>query len=180
MLVDEGDDGTKRGRRSRGAVYQAERAVDRDDVVRAVGRDVGVASGRLRVVVLSRGVGRLVVREVGSHGRGLVRWLGEDVAEAAAGVDDGLAGFLGCRDAGTRDDLGRAYGGDIGAAQFVKFSFHILQRERDREFLSMTDVPSARKGWVESARTTGVVCPAGTFGFGAALTAVAGNAVVTG
>ena len=58
-----------------------------------------------------------MVRKVGGDGRRLIGWLGEAVAESSAGVNDGLAGFLGCGDASAGDDLRRAYGGDIGAVQ---------------------------------------------------------------
>ena len=58
-----------------------------------------------------------MVGEVGGYGGGLIRWLGEAVAESAAGVDDGFASFLRCGDAGARNDLGCAYGGDVRAAQ---------------------------------------------------------------
>ena len=108
LLVDERDDAAERGRRGRGAVDQAQAAVDGDDVVGAVGRHVRVATHRLRVVVLRRRVAGLVVGKVGFHGRGLVGWQGEDVAEAAAGVDDCLAGFLGRGHAGAGHDLRRA------------------------------------------------------------------------
>ena len=57
-----------------------------------------------------------MVREIGADGCRLVGWLGETIAEPTAGVDDGLAGLLRCGDACARDDLRRAYGGDIGTA----------------------------------------------------------------
>ena len=67
------------------------------------------------VVVLGGGVAGLVVGEVGGDGGGLVAGFGEDVAEAAAGVDDRFAGLFGGGDAGAGDDLRRADGGDVGA-----------------------------------------------------------------
>lgn len=67
MLVDERDDATECRRRGRGAVDQADTAVDRDGIVRAVGGYVGVAAHSFRIVVLSRGIAGLVVGEVGFH-----------------------------------------------------------------------------------------------------------------
>ena len=57
-----------------------------------------------------------MVGEVGADGCRLVGWLGKTIAEPTAGVDDGLASLLRCGDACARDDLRRAYGGDIGTA----------------------------------------------------------------
>ena len=68
LLVDEGDDAAEHGGRCGSAVDQAEATIDRDDVVCAVGGDVGVAAHGLRIIVLRRGVGRLVVGEVGGYG----------------------------------------------------------------------------------------------------------------
>lgn len=56
-----------------------------------------------------------MVGEVGCYGGGLVTGEGEDVAEAAAGVDYGFAGFFWRGDAGAGDDLRGAYGGYVGA-----------------------------------------------------------------
>ena len=76
-----------------------------------------------------------MVREVGCDGRGLVGWHGEDVAESTTGVDDGLASFLGCGDAGAWDDLRRSNRGDVWAAQIrgqpAKFT---EQEEMTRNF----------------------------------------------
>lgn len=66
LLVDEGDDAAESRRRGRGAVDQADTAVNGDGIVGAVGGYVGVAAHGLGVVVLSRRVAGLVVREVGS------------------------------------------------------------------------------------------------------------------
>lgn len=117
LLVDEGDDAAERGGGGRGAVDEAEAAVDGDDVVGAVGGDVRVAADGLRVVVLGGRVAGFVVGEVGFHGGGLVGWQREDVAEAPAGVDDCLAGFFGGGHAGAGDDLRGAYGGDVWAGE---------------------------------------------------------------
>ena len=68
LLVDERDDAAECRRRCGGTVDQTETAIDCDDVVRAICGHIGVASRGLRVVVLSRGVGWLVVREVGGDG----------------------------------------------------------------------------------------------------------------
>ena len=176
LFVDEGDDAAKGRRGRRCAVDQAETAVDRDDIVCAVGRHVGVASCGLRIVVLSRGVGRLVICKIGGNGRRLVGWLGEDVAESTARVDDGLASFLGRGDAGASDNLRRAYGGDIGATEV--FESAALPRHRTKWKQQTLYVPSSREGWVESTGSAAVVCPASTFGLGAALTSVSGNAVI--
>ena len=64
-----------------------------------------------------------MVREVGRDGRGLIGRLGEAVAESTAGVDDGLAGFLGCCDTSARDDLRGTYGGDVRAAAGIGISY---------------------------------------------------------
>lgn len=127
LLVDERDDTAESRRRGRGAIDQAETAVDRDNIVCTVCGYVGVPAHGLRIVVLGGGVTWLVIREVGLDGGGLVGWHGEDVAESATGVDDGLAGFLGCGYAGPRDDLCRAYGGDVGAVQGLELDSN-LQR----------------------------------------------------
>lgn len=64
-----------------------------------------------------------MIRKVGCNGRGLVGRDREDVAESTARIDDGLACFLGCGDAGARDDLRRADRGDVGASQFLTLAF---------------------------------------------------------
>ena len=117
LLVDERDDAAECGRGGRGAVHEAEAAVDRDDVVGAVGGDVGVAAHGLRVVVLGCCVAGVVVGVVGFDGGGLVGWHGEDVAETAAGVDYCFAGFFGGGHAGSGDDLSRTYRGDVWAGK---------------------------------------------------------------
>ncbi len=114
-LIDKSDDSAKNRRRSRGAVYKRELAVDGDDVVRAVGRDVGEAARLLGVVEAIGAVGGRVVAEEGLHGGGLVVRQGEDVGEAAAGEDDGFARLFGLDDGGAGLDLGGADGGDVGA-----------------------------------------------------------------
>ena len=176
LFIDEGDDAAKGRRRGRGTVDQAETAVNGDDVIGAVGGHVGIASRGLRIVVLSGGVGRLVVRKVGGDGGGLIRWLGEDVAEATAGVNDRLAGFLGGGHAGAGDDLRRAYRCDVGAMGLTLASLplHKMRRKSQRLY-----VPSSREGWVKSTRSARIVGPASTLGLGAALTSVTGNAIVT-
>ena len=72
LLVDERDD-TAQGRRGcRSAVDKTDGAVNSDNVVGAVGRDIRVPAYRLRVVVLGRGVSGFVVCKVGLDGRRLV------------------------------------------------------------------------------------------------------------
>ena len=115
-LIDERDDGAKDGRRGRGAVDERELAVDGDDIVRAVGRNVGNAFRLLGVVEAVGAVRGRMVAEEGLHGRGLVVREGEDVGEAAAGVDDCFARFFGRGDGGAWSDLRGADGGDVGAA----------------------------------------------------------------
>lgn len=115
-LVDEGDDGAEDGGRGRGAVDEGELAVDGDDVVGPVGRHVRDAFGHLRVVEAVGAVGGRVVAEEGLHRRGLVVREREDVGEATAGKDDGLAGLFGRGDGGAGLDLRGADGGDVGAA----------------------------------------------------------------
>ena len=95
-----------------------------------------------------------MVRVVRLHSRGLVRGLREDVAEAAAAVDDGLAGFLWCGDTGPRNYLRGADSGDVRAGCW--------------------------KGWVEGSRASSVVGAACAFGSGAALATIAGDSVVAG
>lgn len=56
-----------------------------------------------------------MVGEEGFHGCGLVVGEREDIGKAAAGEDDGFAGFLGGYDGGTGADLRGADGGDVGA-----------------------------------------------------------------
>ena len=90
-----------------------------------------------------------MVGEPGLHGGGLVGGEGEDVGEAAAGVDDGFAGFFGLGDGGVGLDLRGADGGDVGAG--------------------------AGEGGVEFARGAVVVFARGGVD---ALAAVAGDAVV--
>ena len=82
LFVDQGDDGAKGRGRGRGAVDEAQGAIDRDDVVGAIGGDVWVAAYSPGIVVLGGGVCRPVVGKVGAHSRGLVRGFGEDVTEA--------------------------------------------------------------------------------------------------
>ena len=154
LLVDQRDDPTHRRRGGRCPINQRDCTVHSDGVVGAVGRDVRVPAHGLRVVVLRGRVRRFVVRVVSLHGRGLVRWLREHVAEAAAGVDDGLTRLLGSGHAGSRDDLRGAHG------------CHVRARPRERG--------------VERAGAAVVVGAAGAFGLGAALSAVAGDAVVAG
>ena len=107
----------------------------------------------------------------------MVGWDGEDIAEAAAGVNDGLAGFLGCGDAGTWDDLRRAYGGDVGAAQSLGLACEAYGKRRNSSDLY---VPGSREGRVEGACFARVVGPAGTLGLSAAFGAVSGDTIVTG
>lgn len=114
-LIDQRQDTAHDGGASARAVHQAEGAVDGDDVVRAVGRDVGVAAGLLGVVELRGCVGGRVRCEPALHGGGLVGGEGEDVGEAAAGEDDGFASFLGLGDGSARHDLRGADGGHVGA-----------------------------------------------------------------
>ena len=71
-----------------------------------------------------------MVGEIGGNGCGLIGWLGEAVAESTTGVDDGFAGFLGCSDAGTRNDLRRTYGGDVWAAQTLELAFAMNGRNQ--------------------------------------------------
>ena len=87
-------------------------------------------------------------------GRGLVRGLRKDIAEAAAAVDDGLAGFLWCGDAGAGNYLRGANSGDIRTGCW--------------------------KGGVEGSRASSVVGAACAFGPGAALATITGNSGVTG
>lgn len=147
-LVDEGEDGADGGGGGGGAVDEGEGAVDGDDVVGAVGADVGVSAGFLGVVELSGGVWGRVVREPALHGGGLVARQVEDVREAAAGVDDSFAGLLGLSDGGAGLDLGGTHGGDVRACW--------------------------GEGWVEHAGGAAVVGPVGVD----ALASVAGDAVV--
>ena len=154
LFVDQGDDSTHRGRRGRCPIDQRDCIVHSDDVVGAVGGDVRVSAHGLRVVVLRGTVRGFVVRVVSLHGRGLVGRLREHVAESATGVDDGLAGFLGSGHAGPWDDLRGAHGCYVRAG--------------------------SREGGVEGAGAAVVEGAAGAFGLGAALSAVAGNAVVAG
>ncbi len=62
-----------------------------------------------------------MVGEVGCHGGGLVGGEGEDVAEAAAGVDDCFAGFFGVGgcDGRVGFDLSGANGGDVWACGYL-------------------------------------------------------------
>lgn len=136
LLVDERDDAAESGRRGRGAINQADTAVDSDSIVCAVRGYVRVASHGLRVVVLRGGVGWLVVCEVGCDGRGLVGWHGEDVAEPTAGVDDGFAGFLGCGDAGAWDDLRCSNGGDVWTAQILELAYEVYGTRKNFSELS--------------------------------------------
>jgi len=115
LLVDQSDDAAESRRGGRGAVDEAQGAVDCDDVVCAVGADVREPARGLRVVVLGRRVGRFVVREVGFHDRRLVGGEGKNVAEAPARVDDGFAGFFGGGDTGPGYDLRGADRGHVGA-----------------------------------------------------------------
>ena len=64
-----------------------------------------------------------MVAEVGAYGCGLIGWQGEAIAESAPGVDDGFAGLLRCGDAGARNDLRCAYGGDVWTAQILGLAF---------------------------------------------------------
>ena len=155
LFVDEGDDAAKGRRGRRCAIDQAETAVDGDNIVCTVGSHVRIASYGLRIVVLSRGVARLVICKVGGNSRRLVGWLGEDVAESTAGVDNGLAGFLRRGDAGARDDLRRAYGGDIGATRVLESA--ALPRHRTKRKQQRLYVPSSRERWVESTGSAVVV-----------------------
>ena len=66
-----------------------------------------------------------MVREVRCDGRRLVGWHGEDVAESTAGVDDGFAGFLGCGDAGARDDLRCSDGSDVWATEVLELAYGV-------------------------------------------------------
>lgn len=84
--------------------------------------DVRVPTCLLAVVEPVRTVGGWVVGEPLMHGRGLVVGQREDIAEPAAGVDDGLAGHLGLRaggevldDVGVVLDLRGADAGDVWA-----------------------------------------------------------------
>ena len=107
----------------------------------------------------------------------MIGGLGEAIAESTAGVDDGLARFLGCGNAGAGDDLRRAYGSDVWAVRMLESVFKVSRTRRSHSALY---VPGSRKGRVESARATRVVGPASAFGLGAALAAVSGNAIVAG
>lgn len=154
LFVDQRDDPAHRGRRGRCPVNQRDFIVHSDDVVSAIGGDVRISAHGLRVVVLRGSVRGFVVRVVRLHGRGLVGRLREHVAESAAGVDDRLAGFLRSGHTGPRDDLRGAHGCHIRAGSW--------------------------EGGVEGAGTAVVEGAAGAFGLGAALSAVAGDAVVAG
>ena len=90
-----------------------------------------------------------MVREVGFDGCRLVGWQCEDVAEASAGIDNGLAGFLGRGDTSAWDDLRRAYRGDVGATQNLGLGCKGYRVTRDDLGLY---VPGSREGWVESTR----------------------------
>ena len=116
-----------------------------------------------------------MVREVGGDGCGLIGRLGEAIAESTTGVDDGLAGFLGCGDASARDDLRRAHRGDVRATQILELAFGV---NRKRPIYSALYVPSSWKGRVEGAGATIVIGTPSALGLGAALGAVSGNAVV--
>ena len=107
----------------------------------------------------------------------MIRGLGEAIAEPTAGVDDGLASFLGCGNASARDNLRRAYGSDVWAVQILESVFKV---SRTRRSYSALYVPSSRKGGIKSAGATRVVGSASTLGLGAALAAVPGNAIVAG
>ena len=115
-LIDDSDDGAESRRARRSAVDERKLPVDGDDVIGAVGGDVGDASCALGVVEAVGAVRGRMVAEPSLHGVGLVIREREDVGEAAAGVDDGFAGFFGRGDGRARLDLRGADGGDVGAA----------------------------------------------------------------
>lgn len=140
------DDGDGGG----GAVDQGEGAIDSGDVVGSVRCDVGIAARGAAVVELSGGVRGRMSGEESVNGGCLVSGKGENVGEAAAGVDDGFTGLLWCGDGGAGGDLGSANGGHVGAG--------------------------AGECWVEHAAGTVVV---GTVR-GEAVTAVAGDAEIPG
>ena len=95
ILVDNRHYTPERGTRGAGAVYQRKVPVDGDDVVGAVGRDVGEGAHGAGIVEAVAAVGRGMVEQERGYCGFLVGGEREDVAEAAAAVDYGFAGRFG-------------------------------------------------------------------------------------
>lgn len=122
LIVNQRDDAAKHGATRARAIDVLPLAVNSKHVVGAIGTHIRERTASSRVVVPEGSVRGWVVCQKGVDGIGLVGRNVKVVGEAAARVNDGLAGGLGlgarseaCGDVCARGDLGGTYGGDVGA-----------------------------------------------------------------